>query len=139
MSASAEQIAKVRRMTGEPTDVTYTDADVRGYIETYGLVDENGESPRVPSTTLPGQMMANPDWSPTYDLHAAAADIWEEKAALLAVDFDFDADGASFKRSQPYDQAMKQARYHRSRRNPKTIILVPDKARERTREINGGW
>ncbi len=80
--------------------------------------------------------MVNPDWTATYDLHAAAADIWEEKAAILSADYDFTADGATLARSQAYEQAMKQARYHRSRRSPKTITQIPDVARERTFETN---
>jgi hypothetical protein len=36
----------------------------------------------------------------TYDLYAAAADIWRQKAAHVADRFDFTADGASFKASQ---------------------------------------
>ncbi len=36
----------------------------------------------------------------TYDVYAAAADIWRQKAAHVADRFDFSADGASFKASQ---------------------------------------
>jgi hypothetical protein len=135
-SVTAAQIAQVRRMVNEPLTTTYTDAIITTYIEAYPLVDENGEAPRVPSTTTPGEMMANPDWTATYDLHAAGADIWEEKAAVLAVDFDVNADGAALNRSQAFEQAMKQARYCRSRRSPKTITQIPDVARERTYETN---
>lgn len=133
---TAAQIAQVRRMVNEPTVATYTDATITTYIETYPLVDENSESPRVPSATIPETMMVNPDWMATYDLHAAAADIWEEKAAVVSVDYDFGADGANLSRSQVYEQMMGQARYHRSRRSPKTITQIPDTARERTFETN---
>lgn len=135
-SVTAAQIAQLRRMVNEPTTTTYSDAIITTYIETYPLMDENGEAPRVPSTITPGVMMANPDWTATYDLHAAAADIWEEKAAVVSVDYDFSADGGSLNRSQVYEQMMGQARYHRSRRNPKTITQIPDVARERTYETN---
>ena len=131
MTATAAQIAQVRRMTAETTDANgYTDTIIQGYIEAYALVDENGESPRIPSTTTPGIMMANPDWTATYDLHAAAADIWEEKAAVMVEDFDMNVDGASLNRSQAYIQAMQQARSHRSMRSPKTITQLPNAARE---------
>jgi len=123
-------------MVAEATEATYSDAMIQGYIEAYPTMDENGEAPRVPSTTTPGEMMANPDWTATYDLHAAAAAIWEEKAALLAPNYDFSADGGSYSRSQAHSQAMQMVRFHLSRRSPGTITLIPDKARERTYETN---
>jgi hypothetical protein len=130
------QIAQLRRMVNEPTTTTYSDADLQGYIETYPTVDENGEAPRVESTTTFGEMMANPDWTATYDLHAAAAAIWEEKASPGAQNYDFSADGGSYSRSQAFEQAMKMVRFHLSRRNPSTITLVPNISRERTYETN---
>lgn len=136
MAATAAQIAQLRRMVNEPTIAIYDDTAITTYIEAHPLMDENGEAPRVPSTTQPGVMMANPDWTATYDLNAAAADIWEEKAAVLAQDYDFNADGASYSRSQAYEQAMKMASRYRSRRSPKTITQVPDLARQRTHETN---
>ncbi len=136
MAATAAQVAQLRRMVAEPTVTTYSDSTLEDYIETDPVVDENGESPRVPSTTTPGEMMANPDWTATYDLHAAAAAIWTEKAAAVNHLHDFSADGGTYTRSQMYTQAMQQARFHLSRRNPKTIIMTPTEARERTYETN---
>jgi len=136
MAATAAQIAQLRRMTAEPTSAVYDDATLALYIERFPCVDENGESPRVESTSIFGAMMDNPDWTPTYDLHSAAAAIWEEKAAAYAPKFDFTADGASYSRDQQHDHAMQQVRHHLSRRNPKAIVLVPDLARERTHETN---
>lgn len=135
MTVTAAQIAQVRRMTAEPTATTYTDAIITAYIEAYPLTDENGEPPRVDSDTEPGLSMVNPDWTDTYDLHAAAGDIWDEKASAMAENFDMNADGASLSRSQAYSQAMQQARYHRSRRSPRTIILIPNVSRERTGDV----
>lgn len=136
MTDSAQNVAKLRRMTNEPNNTTYSDDEITAYIEACPVTDENGESPRVPSTTTPGEMMVNPDWTPTYDLHAAAAMIWEEKAAIVSGNVNFEADGASYSDSQTFEQAMKMVRFHMSRRNPKTITLVPDLARERTTETN---
>jgi len=136
MTATAAQISKLRRMVNEPTTTTYSDVMLQETIESYPTVDENGEAPRVPSTTTSGAMMANPDWTATYDLHAAAAAIWEEKSAGNAGNTDFDADGGSYSDSQTFEQAMKMVRFHLSRRKPGTIILTPDTARERTNETN---
>jgi len=136
MTVTAAQISQLRRMTAEPTTTTYSDATLTTYIESYPCVDENGESPRVESTTVFGEMMDNPDWTATYDLHMAAAAIWEEKAALHAAKFDFGADGGDYTRSQQHEFAMQQVRHHLSRRNPKTIVQVPNLSRERTYETN---
>jgi len=121
MAATDAQVAQVRRMVNEPSETTYTDEDIAGYIESYPLLDERGEVPYTwDASTSPPTQDENEDWIPTYDLHAAAGDIWEEKAAVVAVDFNFSADGGRYDRSQVYEQYMKQARHHRSRRTPKT-------------------
>ena len=125
MAATAAQIARIRRITNEPTEVTYDDDLVTDYIEAYPLVDARGEVPWVESTTTPGSLEENPDWTATYDLAAAAADIWAEKASALAGDYDFSADGGNYRRSQAFEQYMKAHRYWRSRRSVKTITMVP--------------
>jgi hypothetical protein len=139
MTVTAAQIARLRRMVAElpePLAVYYSDALLTTIIESYPTLDENGEAPRIPAEdsnhtvtyttdmdTL--DLVENEDWIPTYDLNAAAAQIWEEKAATPAADFDFSADGGNYKRSQVYEQAMKQARYYNSRRKASTIKLKP--------------
>lgn len=120
MSATAEMIAQVRRMVAEPNDVApYTDAVVTSVIEQYPLIDNLGEEP----FTEGGD--PNSDWIPTYDLSAAAAQVWTEKAGTLAGGFDFSTADQSFKRSQAYEQAMSQARFWQSRRAVKTIHAQP--------------
>jgi len=124
MSATAAQIAQVRRMVNEPTDDTYDDDAITVYIEASAAIDERGEIPWTWDTsTEPPTKDENETWIPTYDLHAAAADIWTEKAGIVAVDFDFDADGGSYTRSQVFDAYMKQARYYGARRKAGTITL----------------
>ena len=114
MAATAEQIALVRRMAGITiNDPVYSpDSVVAAYITRYSLIDAHG---RAPGAT---------DWVATYDLHAAAADILEERAAALAVEFDFSADGASYQRSQQYEKLMQQCRFYRARRTPTSITQV---------------
>jgi glycine/D-amino acid oxidase-like deaminating enzyme len=56
-----------------------------------------------------------------YDLHAIAADIWEEKAAALGDSFDFSETGVGdYRRSQKYQNYQRQAVYHLSRRKPRS-------------------
>jgi len=137
MTATAAQIAKIRRMVAEPTVTTYLDADISAYIEAYPLMDERGEQPYTFSSATPPAQVVNTNWIATYDLNAAAADIWEEKAAAVADLYDFNADGGSHSRSQKYEQYMKNARSYRSRRATKTMMLV--KYPEETTVNNTPW
>lgn len=125
MTATAEEVARLRRMVNESDATTYTDAALRGYIERYPLLDALGHEPYVESSTTPGTLEANEDWTATYDLNAAAADVWQEKAALLAGEFDFAAGGQTFQRSQAYQMYMQQSRYYRSKRAVKTVRAWP--------------
>jgi hypothetical protein len=130
VSATAAQIARLRRMVAESTTTTYTDDDIAEAIERYPLIDERGLAPYAWDTsTTPPHQDATDGWIPTYDLNAAAADIWEEKAATIAGFYDFSADGQSFSRSQAVTQAMQQAARYRSRRSPKTITARPEPRR----------
>jgi hypothetical protein len=121
MTATAAQILQVRRMTGLVGSADYDDTAVQTYIERYPLLDERGELPYTWVLNVPPTQEVNPSWIATYDLAAAAADIWAEKASVLAADFDFSADGGSYTRSQAYEQAMAQSRYWLSRKSTKTI------------------
>jgi len=122
MAATAAQIARLRRMVDEPDDTTYDDDAITDYIERYPLVDERGEKPYTWDTsTQPPTQDENDDWIDTYDLNAAAADIWEEKAATVAEDFDFRADGGQYSRGQAYEHYMKMVALFRSRRSMRTI------------------
>ena len=125
MAATAEQIARLRRMAAEPTLDVYSDDVLADYIERYPLLDERGQVPYTWDTTAtPPAQEANTAWVATYDLHAAAADVWEEKAASYAGKYDFGADGATYHLSQQYDQMIAQARFHRARRSPSSAKLV---------------
>lgn len=126
MTATAAMIARVRRMVNEPETTTYADADISAIIETYPSLDERGEEPYTwDNSTEPPTKDTNDNWIVTYDLNAAAADIWEEKAASVAQDFDFKADGGGYTRSQVYDQFMKSAKHYRSKRSIATITQEP--------------
>jgi hypothetical protein len=115
---TAAQISQLRRMVAEPLSVPYTDPILIAYIEKYPHIDAYGES------ALDEWGVANADWTPTYDLAAAAADVWEEKASGVAAKFDFAANGGNYSQSQQYKQYMKQCRHYRARRLPSTMTLV---------------
>ncbi len=122
MAATAEQIARLRRMVAEPTTTTYSDVAIQAAIERYPLTDANGvDWWEWDYTTSPPTQSVNDDWVPTYDLNAAAEEIWTEKAAAIAARHDFSADGASYSRSQAYAHYTRQASIYRSRRSPRVI------------------
>jgi len=140
MAATAAQVAELRRMVDEPTATTYSDEDLETYIERYPLLDERGEVPYTWDTsTQPPTQEENDDWIDTYDLHRAAADIWDEKAAGVAEDFDFQADGARYSRSQVYEQFMRKVYYHRARRRPSSFraVMYPEPENVRADELVG--
>ncbi len=123
-------------MVGEPTVTTYTDALIQGFIEAHPLTDARGENPLVESETTPGTLEENPDWTATYDLNAAAADVWDEKAATLAANFDFEADGGRYDRRQAFDNAQRMSRHYRARRSPSTITAFPEPLAQGTEETD---
>jgi len=122
MTATAAMISRLRKMIDEPTEATYDDVSLAWYIEMYPLLDVLGNDPQdVDWTTTPPTISEADDWIPTYDLHAAAADIWEEKAGAVSDEFDFNADGGNYSRGQKEEKYMGKARWHSSRRSAKTI------------------
>jgi len=112
MSATVSMVERLRRMINEPDTTTYGHDDLSTIVERYPVIDSAGLS------------LDDSDWTPTYDLDAAAAEVWAEKAAAVAGDFDFTADGATYNRSQVYDAYMKLHRRFNARRKPGTIKVV---------------
>jgi hypothetical protein len=125
MTVTDAQIAKLRRMVAEPTASTYSDDDIESYIDECAVMDENGEDPTyLDTSTTPPTVTDNDDWIATYDLNAAAANIWEEKAAALQERFDFAADGGNYKVSQAHENALKMAGKYRSRSKIKSVMAI---------------
>lgn len=101
------------------------DYSIAAAIERYPLADALGRQPYAyDESTTPPTQEENTSWVPTYDLNAAAADIWEEIAAGYVGEFDFSTTDQRFDRSQKHAQAMKQVRYYRSRRVPTSIVTT---------------
>jgi hypothetical protein len=116
---TADMIARLRRMTAEPiTSDTYTQGELSDMIARYPVPDATG---LAPTTTL---------WAGAWDLNRAAADVWDEKASLLAADFDFAADGGDYKRSQGHAQMLAMANRYRSMRQTSALVLVATPAPE---------
>jgi hypothetical protein len=127
MSASETDIATVRRRINEPTDAQFVDDDIASVIETRPLRDADGLGP------------TDAGWDESYDLAAAASDLWAEKAGARTDGYDFDADGGSFKRSQSFDQCMKMSRYWGKRRAPQSLTIVENSTTTEELAGNPDW
>jgi hypothetical protein len=92
---TSADILRLRGMVNEPTAVIYSDTTLMAFITPYNYGDEI---------------------LPLWDLHRAASDVWEEKAAKNAHLYQFSADGGSYSRHQIYQQFMGLAHWHRARR-----------------------
>lgn len=103
MTQDAATIARMRRMVAEPTETPYTDAIITAYIEEYPVMDSEGYEPDEDG------------WTAIYDLNAAAADIWDEKASSVQKYYNFQADGAQYSQSDLFEMAMEKVRYYRAR------------------------
>lgn len=140
MAATVAQVKKLQRLVNEPTAGAYAYEDLKAILEQYPQMDKEGTEPQyilTPATaTTPPVYADNPNWIPTYDIHSAAAEIFEEKAANAAQDFEFSVDGESYKRNQVYDQYMQLVRFHQARRSPGTITLKEVSTNERILGFN---
>jgi len=132
MAVTAAQIEQFRRMVAEPTTATYTDDVLESYIEARPVRDERGVSHEDWNfSTTPPTPGANPNWVETYDMNAAAADVWDEKAANAAACISFSADGASYSLSEKIANCRTMARTFRSRARLGSVKLIA-KQRELT-------
>lgn len=105
-------IDQLRRMVAEPTTDTYDDATLAAYLTRYPLRDAAGAWPEDAA------------WVGFWDVNQAAADVWEEKAAAVAADFDFSADGGQYSRSQVHAQMLAMARRCRARRAAAAVEMT---------------
>lgn len=97
---TAAQTAQLARLAGEAFKTTrmLTDDDLDTIAsESALMVDPEGVAPG-------GTGYVN-----TVDIYRAAAEAWLTKASMVADGFDFESEGASFTRSQMFDQYSAQA------------------------------
>ena len=99
---TSAQLTRLARMAGEghkaTSDRMLTEADLDQIASDVALMkDSEGRPP------------TDVDYVTTVDLYRAAAESWRTKAGMVADGFDFEAEGASFTRSQVYDHYMEQA------------------------------
>lgn len=108
MALTATQLATVQRRSGEShkTSPMVDEATIQAIADESGLIlDDAAQAP------------THADYTPTYDLYAIAATVWDEKAALTAEGYDFAAEGGSFSRSQHYRHCVEQGKRMRAKQS----------------------
>ena len=89
--------ARLKSMVAADSASVLSADELSSLLSSVALMDSAG---RVPTDT---------DWVPTYDLNRAAVEGWRWKAAKLIGAYDFQADGASYSRSQMLAHCEKMA------------------------------
>lgn len=100
MALTNDELTRLRMMAGEShkTDRALSDADLQFIADEFAKTkDSDGNTP------------VDSGYSDTYDLYVAAAEAWRMKAGQFTEEFDFEAEGGTFSRSQKYTNALEQA------------------------------
>ena len=74
-------------MTAATSRPTLAQARLEDLVDRFSMADRYGVAPK------------DDGWEPTWNLNAAAAEGWRLKAAAVAGDFNFSADGASYSKA----------------------------------------
>lgn len=92
----AEVQDKLSRLIDADTDPVLSDDDLDDLLSVAARPDTAGLT------------RADADWTPTWDLNAAAAEGWLRKASKAVSRFSFAEDGQRFERAQIYAHAIRQ-------------------------------
>jgi len=111
MTATQDMIFSVRLNIADTSGTVFDDDVVTEVIESYPIMDGDGIYPDEDG------------WVPTYDLNRASAYLWLRIASLYAEQFDFNADGASYSRSQKHKHALKMAGFFNSLSRAKSVDI----------------
>jgi hypothetical protein len=126
---TAATLTRLRRMTAEPTEAMYTDADLIALLQEFPTAKNVGLNNWVANSSQAGVVV--------WDIHAAAMRIWEDKVAALIGQgsYDIDADGQTLHRDQKLQQYRVQLAYHTARRRVRSVkILVAPTRSQRSLE-----
>lgn len=102
MALTQAQLFRLSRMSGEAhkdvEDRMVDDVTLQDIADEMGLVKDSEDL--APADT---------GYVATYDLYRIAADVWRQKAGMVAEGYNIKVEGASFNRSEVYDHYLKQA------------------------------
>jgi hypothetical protein len=109
----AEALARLRAMTAADSAPTLTGEEIETLLAMNALADSSGVAP------------GGTDYVETWDLNRAAAEGWRWKAAKVAGEFDFQADGAQYNRSQKLDMCNKMVAQYQRRIISYAVVASP--------------
>ena len=101
MPESAKE--KLKKLTAWTTEPVLTDVEIDELLAASGLVDAEGNAP------------SSEDWTPTYDVNAAAAEGWLIKAGRVASTTESEPDSVQVT-SRVFENCVRMARLYSSRR-----------------------
>src|SRR5215813_8131085 len=94
---------KLKKMTAWDTEPALTDDELNELLAPAGVADTSGLAP------------SDPDWTPTYDLNAAAAAGWLIKAGRASSLVEVDPPGSGLFTSKVFDNCRAMARIYRAK------------------------
>lgn len=97
-------LEKLKLMSAWDTEPAVSEDDLEMVLGLHALTDINGMTPD------------SEEWIPTYDLIAAAAEVWIVKAARAAALVEVDPPGSGILTSKVFENCMAMARNYRSKR-----------------------
>lgn len=101
-------LEKLKQLTSWDAEPALTEDDLSELLAATSLEDANGLAP------------INEEWTPTYDLNAAAAQGWLIKAGRAAATIDTPESGPVT--SKIFDNCRRMARIYAARRNASLVI-----------------
>lgn len=115
MAVRDDVLARVNLLGDPGSAPVVTPEEVGKIVDAAAIADASGLAP------------SDPDWVPTYDTYAAIAEVWGLKAARVAGNFNFSADGASYNKADVLANCLTmEAKYAaKARGSLGTISVVP--------------
>jgi len=105
--------ARLKAMVAADVAPVLTVDELEALLDLCRLADANGVAP------------GGTGWVETYDLNRAAAEGWRWKAGKLTGAYDFQAEGATFNRSQMREMCEKQAAQYARRIVTSARVVAP--------------
>jgi len=104
LSLRMTELEKLKLLTAWDTEPVLTEDELGDTLAAFALTDANGLTP------------ANEEWTPTYDINAAAARAWLIKAARASVQTEVDPPGSGVVTSKVFDNCRAMARLYAAKR-----------------------
>lgn len=122
---SADVVTRASTLAAASSRPTLTTEEVRAAVKTRPLVDADGLTSE------------DPEWTPTWDLNAAVAELWGVKAGRVAGDFNFSADDGRFDKGEVMAHCLAMEALYSSRRIGAASTLPQAPAPGRGVVVNG--